>query len=114
MNPKSATTALNLGICYLYQEKEDRALVHFKKAVQNDPKYAYAFFNLGSTYFDQGKYPLAIEALEKAIHLDPTYIASYEICAMAHLILNQKDKAEELYKKSEGFKRQARLKNVIG
>jgi len=114
LNPKSSTAALNLGICYLYEEKEGQAIFYFKKAVQNDPHYGYAFFNLGSTYFDQAKYDLAIENLEKAIELEPTYLASYEICAMAHLILGNKDKAEHLYQSSEKFKRQARLKNVIG
>ena len=103
---------MNLGICYLYEEKEDAAIECFKKAVQAEPRYAYAHFNLGSTYFDQARYDLAVSHLEKAIQYDPHFLAAYEICAMAYLILKQKQKAQGLFKKAEKIKRQARLKHV--
>jgi len=42
LKPKSAPIALNLGICYLYEENEKQAEIYFKKAVQLGPRYGYA------------------------------------------------------------------------
>jgi len=114
LKPKSAAIALNLGICFLYEGDEASALKYFKRSIKIKPRYAYAHFNLGSTYFDSARYDIAIDHLEKAIRLDPQFLASYEICAMAYLILNEKKKANILFKKAEKIKRQVRLKYVVG
>ena len=61
----------NLGIIYGQENKFDKAIEAFSKAIEIDNQYADAYYNLGYAYQLQGNHEKAIEEFDKAINIDP-------------------------------------------
>jgi tetratricopeptide (TPR) repeat protein len=51
----------------------DKAIEHYRTALELNPDYAQAHFNLGLVYFKQGHTEMAREEFEAALRTDPGY-----------------------------------------
>ena len=73
------TDALNniLALCYSERGQPDKALVHFKNAVEMDPKSVTYAANYGSQLLEGGKVDEAILRLRDAVNIDSEYYSPY-------------------------------------
>ncbi len=74
----------SLGLAYWRNGDEEKALEHFRKALDLDPHFAEANSNLGALYFsrsmkakDRADYNRAMEYFKKAIAHDPNLVVAY-------------------------------------
>jgi tetratricopeptide (TPR) repeat protein len=70
-SPSSAQNHNNLGDLYGRRGELDKAVEHFKKAIELQPNYGDAYHNLANTYGQMGKIELAIENYQKALEFNP-------------------------------------------
>ena len=64
---------LNLGIAYLSLKQYQKAVVHFKEAINLIPRYVDAHNGLGQAYEGLKMYAQARRAYEKALEYNPAY-----------------------------------------
>ncbi len=62
-----------LGIAEFHRENYDKALIHFKAALQVNPHYPDLYYYLGVVNHKQGELDVAVEYLKKATELNPDY-----------------------------------------
>lgn len=70
---KSAKDFINEGIKYTEEQKYDKAISSFKKAIELEPGNALANYTLGGIYTFKDMHEDAIKQYKKAIELDSTY-----------------------------------------
>ena len=89
LDPKHATTHVNLGVALAAKGQLDEAIACYRTAITLDPKSAMAHSNLGGALHDKGQLDEAIACYRTAITLDPKF-------AMAHCNLGSglKDKGQ--------------------
>ena len=77
INPKDAITHNYLGIVYKNKEMPEKAISHFKKAIELNPGYSQAKNNLGTAYLDMGDWDAAItvfkEVTEDMLYMTPQF-----------------------------------------
>jgi arylsulfatase A-like enzyme len=61
----------NLGMAFARQENFDRAITHYKKALEIDPDFANVYYNLGNIFLKRGELNEAIKHYTKALDLAP-------------------------------------------
>ncbi len=61
-----------LGVCYFKKDEYEKAITHFKRAVELNPTSAMDYANLGVNYSRLGKDSEAIQFFTLAITLDPS------------------------------------------
>ena len=75
--PRSERAWNNKGLARYNQEKYDKAIEAYDKAIGLDPNYAMAWNGKGATFVKKSEYDKAIEAYDKAIGLDPNYAMAW-------------------------------------
>lgn len=78
MNPNDPYVHNDLGLTYLAKNKPEKAVEHFKKAIElNDEEYSAARNNLGSAYVAMEQWDKAIECFEMVagdlLYMTPHY-----------------------------------------
>jgi tetratricopeptide (TPR) repeat protein len=68
---------LNLGFVYDEQNKLDKALENYNKAIDINPYFALAYNNRALVYDDQKKFQLALKDYNKAIEINPKLDSAY-------------------------------------
>lgn len=103
-SPESAPSYKCLGDQYLTRKESEKALEHYRRALQIDPNYAEAMIKEGQIYADGGSFERAIGLGEKAVALKPqdpvlrfTLGTFYSQAGIMDKALGQWQKAVELY-----------------
>lgn len=87
------------GLDYYKEEKYEKAIECYKKAVVVDSKFAFAYDNLGICYRKLGNYDQAIEAYEKSLKIDPNGLMPLQNIAVAYQYKKEYKKAIKSYEK---------------
>ena len=67
---REANTRLNLGLVYLYQDKQEKALVEFKRAVSAKPNLYQGHLALGKLLLSQKQYAESISHFDRALTIN--------------------------------------------
>ena len=71
VDPKSKIAWNNLGLIYLAQRENDKAIAAFQKQLEVNPYDQYAYNNLGRVYWNDRKYDDAVKAFSKQLENNP-------------------------------------------
>jgi tetratricopeptide (TPR) repeat protein len=91
---------LNLGNVLLRQKKVDKAIAHYKKAIQSYSDYIDAHYNLGLALGLEKRYDEAIEQYYTVLRLKPNHWKAQFRMANAFVGKGQTDEAIEHYNKT--------------
>jgi adenylate cyclase len=80
LDDKSAAVHTLLGLIYLFQRRDDNAIVEGKRAISLAPNLSIGYAHLAQTMFFSGRSEKAIELMKKAMRLSPYYPAFYLSC----------------------------------
>jgi len=107
LNENFAEAHNNLGEIYFNQNKNEKAIYHFEKALVNKPDLRQAHFNLAKIYTDignglysDGKIKEAIENYERAIKNKSDYVETHNCLGVALQSLNRLEEAADSFKKA--------------
>ncbi|MCK5281791.1 MAG: tetratricopeptide repeat protein [Nanoarchaeota archaeon] len=103
LNPYSSKAHDNLGVCYYRNNDFDKALIHFRNAVNIDSEDYTAWDNLGSIYSRTEQYGKAIESLEKSLKIKPYNYQAYDRLGIVYMKMENNEQAEEMFKTSIYF-----------
>ena len=95
-DPNNPEIYFYAGEICLKQKNNQKAIEHFKKAIEIDSSYQMAWVHLGKTFLVMENYPEALKYLEKAHSLDPTNIICRLYLSDSYFGNNQEDKAKEI------------------
>ncbi len=93
-NRRRAQKLIDLGIAAETSGSANKALEHFRRAVEADDRCAPAHMNLGIALQAAGDFSAAIASYERAIAVEPEYAAGHFNLARAHLLRSQYSQAE--------------------
>lgn len=82
-------TPYERGIFYLSEDKLDKALQNFNKALEDDPYLAEGYLQRAKTQTLKGQFKEAIKDYNKALRLQPSYGEVYFFRANTYLIINE-------------------------
>lgn len=91
---------VNRGIAFISEEKYDRGLNDFNKAIELNPNYYLAYYNRGNLFMSEKKYDRALEDYGKVIKLNPNHIEAYINRGIAFRDINRFDEALNDYNKA--------------
>ncbi|MGR3179254.1 MAG: tetratricopeptide repeat protein [Candidatus Anammoxibacter sp.] len=94
---KTANEYINEGIRHTGEQKYDKAISSFKKAIKTDPDNALAHYTLGGIYTLKNMNKMAIEEYEKAIELDPAYPDPHYSLGFVYEKIGRKKEADQEY-----------------
>jgi len=94
-----AACHFNIGIGYLNEEDNDRAVSELLKALEINPQMIEPNGFLGLAYIKKNEYKKAIPYLQKATNLEPKFSSHWLNLGLCYINLNELDKAEETIKK---------------
>lgn len=94
---KSANEYISDGIRYTEQQKYDRAISSFKKAIKADPNSALAHYTLGGIYTFKDLNEKAIQEYKKAIEIDPGYPDPHYSLGFVYEKLGKEKEANQEY-----------------
>ncbi|RME93729.1 MAG: tetratricopeptide repeat protein [Candidatus Hydrogenedentota bacterium] len=107
----TAMAYYNMGYTYELAGKHDKAIIHYKKALDRNPELVMAMQNLGYLLFLEGEYKQAIYYGEKTMKLDPEnqkvpkwLPKAYEMAAQQRIYALQNQKKTPQNKKKEAQK----------
>lgn len=87
----------NLGmVYYTYLKNNDKALSHFKRALELDSNYVEAYFNLASCYATLKQFDLAEKNYLRSIQLDPNFMSSYQSLSALYAMQKRNEKIIDL------------------
>jgi tetratricopeptide (TPR) repeat protein len=98
INDKDPGIYNNMGVTYVFQKDEERAIERFKTAIQIDPKNFEANMNLGFIALDSGDYGLALTSFQSATAANPSSIDAKLGLAVALRGTGDLEGAEILYR----------------
>jgi tetratricopeptide (TPR) repeat protein len=93
-------------IHYWLAEKDFKAkrveagLRHLEQGVAWNPYWHVARYRLATVLFSLGRYPETIQAAEAALKVHPNLEIAYGVMGSAYLILQDRDKAEEVFRQA--------------
>ena len=90
----------NLGICYLYLNRLDEALLHFTKAKQIMPEYDKIFLQIGYIYDRKNDETRALDNFSRALKLNPNELNTYILIGDIYFTRNQTGLARKYYEKT--------------
>ena len=88
------------GDAYHNQEKYDKAIEYYSKALEIDPNFIDAYISLGFTYTIKGDYQQAMVYLQQAIKMNPTNSIGFRFMGRLYEEQKKYKKALEFYHKS--------------
>ena len=92
-NPRSVSSALELGAELENQGQSERALEVYGKAAASSPDDATSHAKLGAVYAARGMNDRAVTELETTVRLNPHDAASYRALGQVYAALGRRDKA---------------------
>ena len=98
--PNSSILFNIIGAVYAGQNKLDKALNSYKKAIKINPEYAQAYNNLGTALHQIGKAEESIDNYQIAIKLDNNFSEAFNNLGNAVRDLNKPEKAIDYFKKA--------------
>jgi len=93
------------GIEYTNQQKYDKAVESFLKAIEKNPKNPEGYYGLGGMYNYKKMYPDAEQAFKKAIRLDPTHFNAHYSLGYTYELMGRKDDSEKEYQRYRDLKK---------
>ena len=102
---KGVQDFINEGIKYTEEQKYDKAITSFKKAIETDPGNAHAHYTLGGIYTFKDMNQKAMEEYKRAIELDSSYPDPHYSLGFVYDKMGMKDKAQKEYLIFEGLKK---------
>ena len=99
------TDHVKQGIEYTNQQKYDKALESFLKAVNKNPKNPAGFYGLGGMYNFKKLYPEAEQAFKTAISLDPTHYNAHYSLGYTYELMGRKQESETEYQRYRDLKK---------
>ncbi|MGR3317381.1 MAG: tetratricopeptide repeat protein [Candidatus Anammoxibacter sp.] len=101
---KGVQDYINEGIKYTEEQKYDKAMTSFKKAIEADPSNAHAHYTLGGIYTFKDMNQKAMDEYKMAIELDRTYPDPHYSLGFVYDKMGMKEKAKQEYLLFDGFK----------
>jgi len=98
-NKEEALEYYNLGIIAYDDQDYEKAIEHYKKALEIDKKFAFAWDNLGMSYRRLGQNEKAIEAYKESLKLDKKGKTPLMNIGVAYELLGKYDDAITYYEK---------------
>lgn len=86
----------NLAMAYSEQEDLEKAISHYKRAIEVADVYPQTHNNLGNAYKEIGEIEKAVEEFEKAISMDKFFFVAYNNLTNLYLEQKEYDKAIEV------------------
>jgi len=87
----------NLGMVYFtYLKNNEKALIHYKRALELDPNYVEASFNIASCYASLKQYDLAEKYYLRTIQLDPNFKNTYQSLSALYAMQHREKEIIEL------------------
>jgi tetratricopeptide (TPR) repeat protein len=102
--PKNAIKEFERGVKMESAGKEDQAIEHYRKAIQEAPDFAVAHNNLGSLYVGKSDFPAAQREFADSIRLSPSDSKAYFNMANVMLLTGKLQDAERYLQ--DGFRKQ--------
>jgi tetratricopeptide (TPR) repeat protein len=99
-NPNCWIGHYNLGIVYFQKGQGDKAIEHYRKALEINPDYAEAYTNLGNALSQDGHVDDAIVQYQKALDISPNDAKAHNDLGVAFYRKGQLNDAAAQYKKS--------------
>ena len=93
------------GIEYTNQQKYDKAVESFLKAIEKNPKNPEGYYGLGGMYNYKKMFPEAEEAFKTSIRLDPTHFNAHYSLGYTYELMGKKDAAEKEYQRYRDLKK---------
>lgn len=90
----------NLGICCLYLDRLDEALMHFTKARQLLPEYSKTYLQIGYIYDRKNREGEALEYFRTALRMNPNELNTYILIGDIYFKRNQMALAKKYYEKA--------------
>lgn len=84
---------------YFSQEKYDKAIASYKKALEIDPEFTFAWDDLGLTYRKAGNYDEALRCYKKSLEIDPYGTMPLQNMAIVYEYKKDYKQAAEIYEK---------------
>jgi tetratricopeptide (TPR) repeat protein len=94
LDPKRATTFLELGKTYLLMGRRDEARAAFESGHDLSPSDPYPYFYLGTMDADDGRLDPAIDNLRKSLELDPINPKAHYALGQAFLRAGRREEAQ--------------------
>ncbi len=96
----AAESHAHIGTAKYLAGAPEEALVHFQKAVQENPTYPDVFYRMGVIYHRLGKLDESVANLRSAIELNPNYFEA--ICYLGIVLheRGEKDEADAVFKRA--------------
>jgi tetratricopeptide (TPR) repeat protein len=88
----------NIGNAYQREGSRDKAIEHYKRAIDLNPNYADAYVNLGVAYTSRGRMREALELFQTAIDIKPGHPKAHYNLGKAYQLEGFLDSAVEHYK----------------
>ena len=79
INTNGMLTHFNLGVLYQAEEKFQKAIDSFRKALKINPSFAEAHLQLANTHLKTNDKESAKQSLEKALQADPANLRFQEL-----------------------------------
>ncbi len=98
ISPFSSLAHNNLGRVLADQGRTDKAVEHFRRAVEIQPNYAHAHYNLGQLLMEEGELPIAESHFRRAIEKEPRYAPAHNDLGNCLVRQNREAEAEEHYR----------------
>lgn len=99
-NPGCWMAHYNLGIALNDQGDADRAIAHYRQAVELRPSYAEAHYNLGRLLAQKGQVDEAVAHYEKALEINPADAAAHNNLGATLFANGRVDEAIAHYQKA--------------
>ncbi|MCH7623088.1 MAG: tetratricopeptide repeat protein, partial [Nitrospinae bacterium] len=99
------TDYVKQGIEYTNQQKYDKAVESFLKAIKQNPKNPEGYYGLGGMYNYKKMYPDAEQAFKTAITLDPTHFNAHYSLGYTYELMGRKDDSEKEYQRYRDLKK---------
>lgn len=90
----------NLGICYLYLNRLDLAMLNFTKAKQLVPEYDKIYLQIGYIYDRKNDETHALDYFRRALRLNPNELNTYILIGDIYFKRNQMNLARKYYEKA--------------
>lgn len=100
LDPASAVAYNAMGIAYLEQADNTRALAAFEDAIRRAPRWAYAWHNKALAHTQGGDYSAAIRGYLRAMELAPRYSYLPYNLGVLYQTLNRRRDAEVQYRRA--------------
>ncbi|MGB0454138.1 MAG: tetratricopeptide repeat protein [Bacteriovoracaceae bacterium] len=92
---EKAQVVFEKAVAFFSQGEYEKALDHFKKAIEFDPTFADAYESLGVLYGRLEQYEKAIEQMDKLLKVDPDSVMAHTNKSLYFMKLGKIEEAEE-------------------